>query len=68
MDWKYFLIGLTFLVGAYWIYRGIKRGPASEKNNWQGPIPSLYVQGWGAMILCVIVGIGFILKSLPSQI
>lgn len=66
MDWKYFLIGLGFLVGAYLSYRGIKRGTASEKNNWKGPIPSLYVQGWGAMILCALVGIWFIIKSLPS--
>jgi hypothetical protein len=65
MNWKYLFIGIGLLIVAYLIYRGVKGGPASERNNWDGPIPSLYVQGWGAIILCVLTGIVLILKSLP---
>lgn len=68
MNWKYFFIGVGFLLVAYLIYRGIKGGPASEHTNWNGPILPLYVHGWGTMIICIIIGIAFILKSLFSPI
>ena len=69
MNWKYFVVGIGFLIVAYLIYKQlIKRGPASEKNNWDGPILSQYIQGWGAFILCLMVGIALILKSLPKHI
>jgi len=68
MDWSSFFVGVCFLIVAYLIFLGIKKGPSSEKNNWKGPTQTLYVQGWGTIIVCVICGIGFILKSLPSQI
>jgi len=68
MDWKYLLLGVGFLLVAYLIYQRLKKGPASDKTDWNGPTLSLYVQGWGAFIICLISGIVFILKSLPSQI
>lgn len=68
MNWKYFSIGIGFLLVAYFIYQRIKKGPASESTGWRGPTLSLYVQGWGVFILCVIGGIVFILKSLPTEI
>lgn len=69
MNWKYLLTGVGLLITAYFIFRQLrKRGPASEKNNWDGPVPSLYIQGWGALIICAIVGIVLILKSLPARI
>jgi hypothetical protein len=66
--WKEFITGIGFLIAAYFIYKGIKGGPASEKTNWNGPTISLYVQGWGAMILCILAGIVMILKPLPSHV
>ncbi|MBD1366340.1 hypothetical protein IDJ77_21180 [Mucilaginibacter sp. ZT4R22] len=68
MDWQYFFLGVGFLVAAYLIYRMNKGGPSSEKNGWMGPALPLYVQGWGVIIMCVMVGIAFILKSLPASI
>ncbi|MDN3586496.1 DUF1206 domain-containing protein [Pedobacter aquatilis] len=65
MDWNYFFMGVVFLVVGYLIFRGIEKGPSSEKNNWEGPTQTLYVQGWGTIIVCLLCGIGFILKSLP---
>lgn len=65
MNWKYFATGVSFLLIAYLIFRSLRRqGLASEKNNWEGPTLTLYVQGWGAFILCTIVGIVFVIKSL----
>jgi hypothetical protein len=66
MNWKYFFIGIGFLVTAYLIYQGIKKGPASEKTNGNGPILPLYIQGWGSIFVCAICGVTFIIKSLPS--
>ncbi|WP_231458732.1 hypothetical protein [Pedobacter sp. Leaf132] len=64
MDWNNFFIGIGFLVVAYLIFRGIKKGPSSEKNNWEGPTLSLYVQGRGTIIVCLLCGIVPILKAL----
>jgi hypothetical protein len=64
MDWKLFFAGVGFLTAAYFIVRNLKREkPASEKTDWKGPVLSLYIQGWGAFILCIIVGIVFIIES-----
>ncbi len=69
MNWKYLLLGIGFLLVAYVLYRGIKgERPSSEETNWKGPTGVVYVQYWGGIILCLIGGIVFILKSLPSQI
>lgn len=68
MNWNYFLIGVGFLLVAGLIYKGTKGKRTSEENNWKGLNGRTYVQGWGTMILCILVGIVFILKSLPSQI
>jgi uncharacterized membrane protein YfcA len=65
MDFKLFFGGLLFLVVAYLIYRGVKNErPSSEATNWEGPTLSTYVGLWGSVVLCGMVGIGFILKSL----
>jgi hypothetical protein len=66
MNWNYLFAGIGLLVAAYFIYKGLKQGPSSEKNNWEGPTVSLYVQGWGAFILCIIGGIVLVLKALPA--
>ena len=66
MNWKYLFTGIGFLLAAYFIYRWIKGGPSSEKNNWEGPTISLYIQAWGSIIICILVGITFIFKSLPA--
>ncbi len=69
MNSKDLFTGIGLLFAAYFIYRHLKkRDTASEKNNWDGPIPSLYVQGWGVFVLCIMGGIILILKSLPTRI
>lgn len=65
MNWKYFCVGVGFLAFAYLYYRIIKRRKQSqEKNKLEGLISVLDVETWGMMILTIIVGIGFIIKSL----
>lgn len=69
MDFKLFFIGVGFLVAAYLIYRNVKdEKPSSEQTNWEGPTLSTYIGLWSSVIMCTIVGIGFIFKSLPAQI
>jgi len=69
MDFKHFFIGVGFLLAAYLIYRNVKNEkPSSEKTNWEGPTLSTYIGLWGSIIICTVVGVGFILKSLPAQI
>ncbi|WP_316818643.1 hypothetical protein [Pedobacter nyackensis] len=69
MDLKLFFTGIGFLIAAYLIYRNVKNEkPSSEKTNWIGPTLSTYIGLWGSVVICTMVGIIFILKSLPSQI
>ena len=69
MDFELFFIGLGFLTAAYLLYLFVKNEkPSSEKTNWEGPKLSTYIGLWGSVIICTIVGIVFIFKSLPSQI
>lgn len=69
MDLKLFFTGVGFLTAAYLIYRSVKNDkPSSEKTNWNGPKLSTYIGLWGSVVLCIIVGIAFILQSLPAQI
>ena len=68
MNWTDLAIGVGFLFVAYLIYQSIKNGPESEKTNWNGPILPVYVNGWGVIILCVIIAFFYILTSLPAQI
>ncbi len=68
MNWKDFIIGVGFLAVAYFIFRSLKGGPSSEKNNWVGPTGRTYVQGWSALIICVLIGIVLIIKALPAHI
>jgi hypothetical protein len=65
MDFKLLFGGLLFLVVAYLIYWSVKNEtPSSEATNWEGPTLSTYVGLWASVVLCGMVGIGFILKSL----
>ncbi len=69
MNLKLFFIGVGFLIAAYLIFQNVKNEkPSSEKTNWEGPTLSTYIGLWGSVILCAIVGVGFIVKSLPTQI
>jgi len=68
MNWNYFFISLGSFVVAYFFYRNTKGKLASEKNNWKGFTLSLYIQSWGVIIIAIILGLIFMLKSLPSQI
>lgn len=68
MNWDYLGIGICFLLVAYLIFKATKGKRASEKNNWNGLSGRVHIQGWGAIILCALVGLAFLLKSLPAQI
>ena len=51
------------------MYRNVRNvKPTSEKTNWEGPTLSTYIGLCGSVILCTMVGIGCIFKSLPAQI
>jgi uncharacterized membrane protein YidH (DUF202 family) len=63
MNWKYFSAGVGFLMVAYLTYRGIKR---RKRNPDKYPIEGfsvLDIESWGVVIICVIVGAAFIVKS-----
>jgi len=67
MDAKLFFIGLFFLLIGSLMYYYIKgEKPSSEKTNWQGITISAYIQYWGGVILCIICGIIFIIRSFSS--
>jgi uncharacterized membrane protein YfcA len=69
MDFKLFFAGLLFLVVGYFIYRSVKNErPSSEATNWENPTLSTYIGLWGSVIMCAMVGIGFMFKSLPTHI
>ena len=67
MDYKRFFIGLVFLLAGYLVYRYLIKGqpPASAETNWEGPTPANYVGLWGGVIMCLMCGIVFIIRSLP---
>jgi hypothetical protein len=69
MDFKLFCIGLGFMIIGFLMYLYIRgKRPGSEEDNWEGSTGAVYVQFWGGLILCLFLGVIFILKSLPSHI
>lgn len=69
MDWQNFLIGIGSLLLAYIMFRGIKgEKPSSKYNNWTGPTQKTYFGYWSVIIMSILIGVVFVLKSLPSQI
>lgn len=68
MKWNSLFISIVFLLTAYIIYQWIKNRKPFSKENRDGPILPLYVQGWGVFIICVLMVIVFFLKSLPLEI
>jgi hypothetical protein len=69
MDFQNFLIGLGSLLLAYLMFRWIKgEKPSSKENNWTGPTQRTYFGYWGAIIMLILFGVVYLLKSLPSQI
>jgi hypothetical protein len=69
MDWKDFMFGIGSLILAYSMCRWIKgEKPSSKENNWTGPTLKTYYGYWGAIIMLVIFGVVYIIKSLPNHI
>lgn len=69
MDRKLFFTGVSILILSCLIYRNVKNEkPSSEDTNWNGPTFSTYIGLWSSVVMCYLVGIAFILQSLPSQI
>lgn len=66
MDVERFFIGWGFLLAGYLVYRYFIKGqpPASAETHWKGPTPANYISLWGAVIMCLMCGIAFVLKSL----
>jgi hypothetical protein len=62
---KLLLTGIAFVIVGLLMYLDVrKRRPASEKTNWKGQLLPQYIQFWGMAIMCIIVGLVVILKSL----
>ena len=67
MDFRNLSIGVGFLIAAYLLFWIVKNDqPSSEKTNWEGPTLSTYIGLWGSSILCAVVGVAYIFKSLQS--
>ena len=70
MDLELFFGGLAFVLMGYLIYRFLLKNEksASQETGGMGMTLSTYVGVWGSVLLAYLVGIIFILKSLPSSI
>ncbi|TAF44770.1 MAG: hypothetical protein EAZ64_06000 [Sphingobacteriales bacterium] len=69
MDWQDFLTGVGSLLLAKIMFRWVKdEKPSSKENNWIGPTQRTYFGYWSAIIMLILFGIVFVIKSLPSQI
>jgi len=70
IDYQLFLGGCVFLFVGYLIYRFFLKGVkhSLEDVNEDGMTPSSYVGLWGSVVIGVVLGIIFILKSLPFHI
>lgn len=70
MDYMSFFGGVLFLIVSYFYYRFLLKGtePSTKENNWTGPTQANYIELWGSLIMLVMCGIAFIIKSLPAQI
>ncbi|MNE66671.1 hypothetical protein D3C80_1622330 [compost metagenome] len=69
MNLKLFLLGIGCLFTGYCFYRWARNvKPSSKETGWEGPTLSNYYGLWGIAIIGVILGIIFILKSLPAKI
>jgi vacuolar-type H+-ATPase subunit I/STV1 len=67
MNYKLLFGGIAFLiVGLLMFYNVKRRKPASEQTDWKGQLVPQYIQFWIIAILCIIVGIVFILESLAT--
>lgn len=70
MKYELFFGGLGFLIAGYLTYRFLLKGVkhSLETEDGSGPTLSNYIGLWASVIMCYMVGIGFILKSLPNEI
>jgi hypothetical protein len=69
MNWESLLTGMGVLACSYLLYIVTKwSGKASENNNWRGSTPGNYYSSWMLIIFGIIVGIVFLIRSLPSHI
>jgi len=64
MNWK-LIAGIAFLaVGLLMLNYIRKRKPASDKTNWKGQWISQYIHFWTTAIMCIVLGLVFILGSI----
>lgn len=67
MDFKLFFSGLTFLIVGLLMYYDVRRRkPASDETNWKGQLFPQYIQFWIMAIVSIVIGLIFVLKSLPN--
>ena len=66
MDWKLFLVGVSFLLIGFLLYRYLLKDerPSSKETNWEGMTKPNYIRLWSSVVLSFIVGIAFIFESL----
>ncbi|WP_316839134.1 hypothetical protein [Pedobacter gandavensis] len=67
MNYKLFLLGVTFLVVGLLMYYDVrKRKAASEETNWKGQLLPQYIQFWIWSIISIIGGLVFVVQSLAN--
>jgi len=70
MDFLLFFGGIACTILGYLMYRFLLKNqkPSSEETNWEGMTQRTYFGLWGCVIMSYMLGIGFILQSLPTEI
>lgn len=68
MDYKSFILGLSLLLIGYLIYRTTVRGkkPLTSEKDASEMSPRIFVSMWWVVIMCFLIGIWYVIESLPS--
>jgi len=66
MDWRSFFIGIAFLGGGFLLYKIRNWGNmAGDESVYKAINTMERFKSWAIAIMCAIIGIVFIVKSLP---
>ena len=65
MDIKLFITGVIFVIIGFLMFKVVrKEQPASDENNWEGPLPEQHTKGRIISIFMIFAGLALIFKSL----
>ena len=66
MNWEYFFLGIGLLIGGYLLYRFRKLDYINiDSNQYRSIIKLRNFNTWLVIIMCELVGIVLIIRSLP---